>query len=103
MANEVDDIVTNIVLAGNNEVIEAFDKIREAGTRAFESIEQASERLGGGEGAEKVEKTALAVRNAQLEVANAFRALQTAQGSATAGTVAGAAAIEAASIKAEAA
>jgi hypothetical protein len=46
MAGEVDDIVQNVVLTGNDQVAEAFNKIQEAGTRAFESIEKAGENLG---------------------------------------------------------
>lgn len=45
MANEVEDIVQNVVLAGNEEVAAGFDKIKEAGERAFEAIEHAAEHL----------------------------------------------------------
>jgi hypothetical protein len=45
MAGEVDDIVQNVVLTGNEQVAEAFNKIQEAGSRAFESIEKAGEHL----------------------------------------------------------
>ncbi len=44
MANEVDDIVQNVVLTGNDEVAEAFNKIQEAGVKAFEKISDAIEK-----------------------------------------------------------
>jgi hypothetical protein len=43
MANEADDIVVNVVLTGNEEVAQAFDKMRDAGETAFESINKALE------------------------------------------------------------
>lgn len=43
MANEVDDIVQNVVLTGNEEVAAAFDKMADAGERAFEALSRAFE------------------------------------------------------------
>ena len=40
---EVDDIVQNIVLTGNEDVNHAFDSMREAGQKAFDAIEKAAD------------------------------------------------------------
>src|SRR3954469_12300360 len=43
MANEIDDIVQNIVLSGDEGVSAAFDRMQQSGERAFEAISQAIE------------------------------------------------------------